>query len=237
MVSFIVYDLVFLVLFTIVVIFLLHKDKKNLKRHGWIFLYHSKFGLKFIDWIAKKFEKILKPLQYVVVASGYILMVFMVWLLSLSVWRYITLPIPDLLKNVPPIAPLIPYFPRLFGLESIFPPLFFTYFLIALAIVAVSHELSHGIFARLNKIKVKTTGLAFFGPFFGAFVEPDEKQMAKKNKFPQLSILAAGTFANVIMTIIFLFVLWGFFQLVLFLRVLISTHILKLLSVLVRFLL
>jgi len=211
MVSFIVYDLIFMALFTLVAVIFFYRNKHNLKRHGWIFLYHSKVGLKFIDWTAKKFEKILKPLQYVVIASGYFLMVGIVWLLTFSAYRYITLPIPEQLVNIPPIAPLIPYFPRLFNLESIFPPLFFSYFLIALAIVAVSHELSHGIFARLNKIKVKTTGLAFFGPFFGAFVEPDEKKMNKLKKFPQLSILAAGTFANVIMTIIFTLVLWGFF--------------------------
>jgi len=131
--------------------------------------------------------------------------------LSFSAYRYITLPIPEQLQNIPPIAPLIPYFPRLFNLDAFFPPLFFTYFLIALAVVAISHEFAHGIFARLNKIKVKTTGLAFFGPFFGAFVEPDEKQMEKSKKFPQLSILAAGTFANVIMTILFLLILWAFF--------------------------
>ncbi|MCH7568224.1 MAG: site-2 protease family protein [Nanoarchaeota archaeon] len=212
MVGFIVYDLAFMVLFTIVVIFLLHKDRKNLKRHGWLFLYYSKFGLRFIDWTAKKFEKILKPLQYVVITSGYLLMIFIVWLISFTTYLYVTSPIPEQLRNVPPIAPLIPYFPRLFNLESIFPPLFFTYFLIALAIVAVSHEFSHGIFARLNKIKVKTTGLAFFGPFFGAFVEPDEKQMQKSKKFQQLSILAAGTFANVVMSILFVLILWWFFS-------------------------
>ncbi|OIO44092.1 hypothetical protein AUJ64_00535 [Candidatus Pacearchaeota archaeon CG1_02_39_14] len=199
-------------IFAVVAFLLLHKNKKNLKRHGWIFLYHSQFGLKFIEWTSKTFEKILKPLQYVVVASGYILMAGIVWLMGLSVWRYITTDIPEQLKNVPPVAPLIPYFPKLFGLESFFPPLYFTYFLIALAIVAVSHEFAHGIFARLNGIKVKTTGLAFFGPFFGAFVEPDEKQMAKKGKFQQLSVLAAGTFANVVMTLLFLIVLALFFS-------------------------
>lgn len=212
MVSFIVYDLAFMVIFAVAAFFLLHKHKKNLKRHGWIFLYHSKFGLKFIDWTAKKFEKILKPLQYVVITSGYALMAGIVWIMGFSVWQYITTEIPEQLKNVPPIAPLIPYFPKLFGLESFFPPLYFTYFLIALAIVAISHEFSHGIFARLNKIKVKTTGLAFFGPFFGAFVEPDEKQMYKKPKFQQLSILAAGTFANVVMTVFFLIILALFFS-------------------------
>ncbi|NCN98808.1 hypothetical protein COU62_03555 [Candidatus Pacearchaeota archaeon CG10_big_fil_rev_8_21_14_0_10_35_219] len=213
MVSFIVYDLGFMILFGIVVFFLLHKYRQNLKRQGWIFLYHSKFGLKFIDWTAKKFEKILKPLQYLVITSGYILMAIIIWMIGLSAWKYITSEIPEQLQNVPPVAPLIPYFPKLFGLESFFPPLYFTYFLVALAIVAVSHEFAHGIFARLNKIKVKTTGLAFFGPFFGAFVEPDEKQMYRQKKFPQLSILAAGTFANVVMTILFLGIMALFFSL------------------------
>ncbi len=211
MVSFIVYDLVFMVLFGIFTFFALNRHKENLKRQGWMFLYHTKVGLKFIDWVAKKFEKILKPLSYVVITSGYILMGSILWMISRTVWLYVTTPIPKELKNLPPIAPLIPYFPKLFGLESFFPPLYFTYFLVALAIVAVSHEFSHGIFARLWGIRVKTTGLAFFGPFFGAFVEPDEKQMAKAPKKHQLSILAAGTFANVLMTIIFGLLLWGFF--------------------------
>jgi membrane-associated protease RseP (regulator of RpoE activity) len=212
MVSFIVYDLAFLLLFTLVAIVLFHKTRVNWKRHGWIFLYHSKFGLKFIDWTARKFSGILRPMQYLVITSGYVLMGFIIWLMSFSVWKYVTQPIPEQLQNVPPIAPLIPYFPRIFGLDAFFPPLYFTYFLIALAIVAISHEFAHGIYARLYKIKVKTTGLAFFGPFFGAFVEPDEKVMMKAPNEQQMTILAAGTFANVVMTVLFLFVLWGFFS-------------------------
>ncbi len=211
MAAFILYDILFLIVFGLVAIFLLHKNRQNLKRQGWIFLYHTKVGLKFIDWVAKKFEKVLKPLSYVVITCGYILMGSILWMISKTVWIYVTSPIPKELKNLPPIAPLIPYFPKLFGLESFFPPLYFTYFLVALAVVAVSHEFSHGIFARLWKIRVKTTGLAFFGPFFGAFVEPDEKQMAKAPRKHQLSILAAGTFANILMTIIFGLLMWGFF--------------------------
>ncbi|MDP4039880.1 MAG: site-2 protease family protein [Candidatus Pacearchaeota archaeon] len=213
MVSFFVYDIVFLILFGILAGWFFYRNKKNVKRHGWIFLYHSKVGIKFIEWTAKKFERILKPLSYVVIASGYALMAGILWLLTKTVWVYVTQPIPTELQGLPPIAPLIPYFPKIFNLESLFPPLYFTYFLIALAIVAVSHEFSHGIFARLWKIKVKTTGLAFFGPFFGAFVEPDEKQMEKSGKFKQLSILGAGTFANMVMTILFGLIMWGFFAL------------------------
>ncbi len=213
MVSFLVYDVIFLILFGLFAFFILRKNRSSLKRQGWIFLYHTKVGLKLMDWASSKFEKVLKPLSYVVMTSGYILMGSILWLISKTVWIYISSPIPEQLKNLPPIAPLIPYFPKLFGLESFFPPLYFTYFLVALAIVAVSHEFAHGLFARLWKIRVKTTGLAFFGPFFGAFVEPDEKQMARAPKKHQLSVLAAGTFANIVMFILFGLIMWAFFVL------------------------
>ncbi len=211
MASFIVYDLIFLILFSIFAFVMLHRDRKNLKRQGWMFLYHTKVGIELMKWGASKFGKILRPLSYVVIASGYILMFSILWLISRTVWTYVTLPIPEQLKNLPPIAPLIPYFPKLFNLESVFPPLYFTYFLVAIAIVTISHEFAHGLFAKLWNIKVKTTGLAFFGPFFGAFVEPDEKKMGKAPKKHQLSILAAGTFANVVMFVLFGLILWAFF--------------------------
>ncbi len=211
MASFIVYDLVFLILFGLFAVYIFRKNRSSFKRQGWMFLYHTKVGIRLMQWGATKFERILKPLSYVVIASGYVLMVSIVWLITRTVWTYVTLPIPDQLRNLPPIAPLIPYFPALFNLESIFPPLYFTYFLVAIAVITISHEFAHGLFAKLWKIKVKTTGLAFFGPFFGAFVEPDEKKMNVAPKKHQLSILAAGTFANIVMFVLFGLILWGFF--------------------------
>ena len=89
--------------------------------------------------------------------------------------------------------------------------------LAVLAIIAVTHEFAHGIFAAYNKIKIKKTGFGFF-PFFlpvflAAFVELDEKRMAKKSKFSQMAVLSAGTFANVLTSIFFFVVLLIFFSL------------------------
>ncbi len=198
------YDLILLALFILVVIIFLSSRKKNLSRQGIVYLYRTKIGIRFIDKFAKKYEDILKPLRYVVIASGYVLLVTIVWLFVKTTWIYLTSPlVRQIFKKTPPIAPIIPYFPKLFGLEAFFPPLYFTYFIIAIATVALGHEFAHGIFARLEKFKIHSTGFAFLGPIPGAFVEPDEKQMSKAPKFQQLSVLAAGTFANVIMTIIF----------------------------------
>jgi membrane-associated protease RseP (regulator of RpoE activity) len=107
--------------------------------------------------------------------------------------------------------PLIPYFPQIFGVESLMPPFYFTYFLIALIIVAVVHEFSHGIYMRLFKTKIKSTGFAFLGPILGAFVEQDDKDFRKKKNFDQMVVLAAGVFANILFALIFFFILVLFF--------------------------
>ncbi|MBU0977578.1 MAG: site-2 protease family protein, partial [Nanoarchaeota archaeon] len=193
MVSFMTYDLIFLAVFIVFVIIFLSTRKKNLERQGILYLYKTKWGINVIDKIAKKCRVILKPLQYVIMFSGYALMVGILWLLSRSTYLYLTTSIAQLIR-APPVFPVIPYFPQIFGLESLFPPLYFTYFIIALGVIAVFHEAAHGIYARFYNLKVTSTGFAFLGPVLGAFVEPDEKQMNKAPRFNQMVILAAGTF-------------------------------------------
>jgi len=210
MISFIVLDVIFLVVFTLGVILFLYTRKHNLQRQGLLYLYRTRVGIKIIDWTAKRFAKILRPLQYVVVGSGYFLMVFMVWFLLRFSYIYITSPFIAEAIRIPVLLPLIPYLPTLFNIDFL-PPFYFTYWILIIAIIAIPHEFAHGIFARLNKVKVHSTGFGFLGPFLAAFVEPDEKQMEKMKKFPQLAILASGTFANVLITIFSALVLWLFF--------------------------
>lgn len=210
MVSFVLYDLVLLVAFTLSVVIFLYTRKHNLKREGLIYLYRTQFGVRLIDWFGEKHKKWLKPLQYVVVACGYVLMVTIVyWLAKLS-YSYLTSPYLAKQIKVPLVFPLIPYLPSLFKLDFL-PPFYFTYWIIIIAIIAIPHEFSHGIFAKLNKIRIKSTGFGFLGPFLAAFVEQNDKDMTKKSKFAQLSVLAAGTFANVLTAILFLLVFWLFF--------------------------
>jgi membrane-associated protease RseP (regulator of RpoE activity) len=113
--------------------------------------------------------------------------------------------------KVPPIIPLIPYLPELFNIDYL-PSFPFTYWILIIAIIAIPHEFAHGIFARLNALRVHSTGFGFLGPFLAAFVEPDEKAMNKLPKMPQMAILAAGTFANVLTTILFAAIMFLFFS-------------------------
>jgi membrane-associated protease RseP (regulator of RpoE activity) len=148
-------------------------------------------------------------MQYVVIASGYLLLLVMLWLLAKLSYHYLTSPSLAQQLRVPVVTPLIPYIDKLFAVDFL-PPFYFTYWIIIIAIIAVPHEFAHGIFARLNKIKIHSTGFGFLGPFLAAFVEQDEKQMSRAPRFQQLAILAAGTFANVLATLFFVIVLWLF---------------------------
>jgi len=75
---------------------------------------------------------------------------------------------------------------------------------LSLAVLLFFHEVSHGILARVEKIRVKNSGLVLFGFLpIGAFVEPDEKQLQKSDAEKQKNVLAAGSSANLIISIIF----------------------------------
>ena len=214
--SFIVYDLIFLILFLIFFSLFLYTKRKNLKKDGLLFLYRSKWGINLINSIGKKYKKTLKVLSYVSIFCGYLLMIGALYLIYGVVKIYILNPAIVRAVKIPPILPLFPYLPQVFNLNFL-PPFYFTYWIIIIAIIAISHEMAHGILMRRYNVKIKSTGFAFFPYFFpifpAAFVEQDEKSMEKSTKFHQLSILSAGTFANLITTFVFLAVLIGFFSL------------------------
>ncbi len=210
------YDIGLLVIFAIFLSFFLYTRRKNLKREGLLYLYRTSWGIKLIEIVGKKYKKSLEIFSYISIGLGYILMVSMLYLFGKIIYLYLFNQ--DLVRTikVPPIMPLVPYLPQIFKLDFL-PPFYFAYWIIILAIIAITHEFAHGIFAAYNKVKVKTTGFGFF-PFFlpiflAAFVELDEKVMQKKPIKKQLAILAAGTLANILTAAIFLVILWFFFSL------------------------
>ncbi len=148
------------------------------------------------------------PLAYIIDAvavvvglSGLILLLLVQNAASivLKVWAYAASAVggaaqPSTLHGiVPGVAPIIP------GIDI---PLFAG--LASLAVLLVVHEASHGVLARIVKIKVKTVGLAMFGIIpIGAFVEPDEKRIARLESPKQTLILSAGTSANFLFMFVF----------------------------------
>ena len=214
--NFMIYDIALLVIFVIFISIFLYRRKKNLKKEGLLLLYKTSWGIKLIDKIGTKFKKVLNFLSYVAIGLGYLLMGTMVYLFGKIVWIYAINPEIVRAIKIPPIMPLIPYLPQAFKLDFL-PPFYFIYWILIIAIVAIVHEFAHGIFARNKEVRIKTTGFGFF-PFFlpvflAAFVELDEDQMKKKSIFSQMSVLAAGTFANVLTGIFFFGIMVLFFVL------------------------
>ena len=214
--SFLVYDLIFLAVFLISLSIFLYARKKNLKREGLLFLYKTSWGIKLINYLGTRYQRTVKALSYVSVFVGYVLMAGAIYLVYTIMKIYLFNPEIVRAVKVPPIIPLVPYLPQVFKLEFL-PPFYFTYWIIIIAVIAITHEMAHGIFAAYEKVKIKTTGFGFF-PYFlpiflAAFVELDEKKMAKKENFKQLAILSGGTFANIITAVLFFLVLLGFFSL------------------------
>jgi membrane-associated protease RseP (regulator of RpoE activity) len=212
--SFIWYDLALLVTFLVFVSFFVYSRKKKIQKEGLLLLYKTPWGIKFINKIGKKYKRTIKVLSWASIISGYLLMAGMTYLVYNIIKIYLFNR--DIVRaiKVPPIMPLIPYIDKIVpGLPSFY----FFYWIVIIIIIAIPHEFAHGVLAAYNKVKIKTTGFGFFPSFLpiflAAFVELDEKKMEKKEKFPQMAILSAGTFANVLVAILFLGLLWIIFPL------------------------
>jgi membrane-associated protease RseP (regulator of RpoE activity) len=86
----------------------------------------------------------------------------------------------------------------------------FPYLILALSVVVITHELSHGIASLVDKVPLKSTG-AFFGHILmGGFVEPDEEELSKSKKLTKLRVFAAGSYTNVALGVLFTFLLVSF---------------------------
>ena len=205
------YDIILLIVFSSFIVWFLYTKRKNLKREGILYLYKTSWGIKLINYVGTKYKRTLKVLSYISIGIGYILMIGIIYLFAQIIYLYAAFPGIVRAIKIPPIMPLIPYLPSIFKLDFL-PPFYFTYWIVILAIIAVTHEFAHGIFAKRYNIGIKSTGFGFLGPFLAAFVELDEKKMVKEKKFKQLAILSAGTFANVLTSILFFFIIWWFFS-------------------------
>lgn len=84
--------------------------------------------------------------------------------------------------------------------------------LAALVIVLVVHEGAHAVLARIAKVPILSSGIVLFGVIpIGAFVEPDEKKLARVEAGKQTRVLVAGPTANMLTAAAFFILFMGFF--------------------------
>ena len=195
-------DLLFAILFFVVLLIIFFMTRSKWEVQGKIIaLYKTKIGIKLMDKISSKFPRLLKYIGYSGVFFGFSGMLLIGYLLIK--WTYELIFVQNAMPQLTLLFPGI----KLPGL----PTLGFWHWIIAIFIVATVHEFSHGVIARLYKLKIKSTGVGFLGPILLAFVEPDEKQVSKASKATQLSMFSAGPYSNLILgalfSLLFLFVM------------------------------
>ncbi len=190
-------DLLLAIVFYGILIILFLRYRNRFTVQGVIVMLRTKLGLKSMDKLGKKHPKTFNFLGILGVITGFVGMAIIFWVLIEGSYKLLFVP-----ESQPVIAPVLPGI-TIPGL----PTLSFWYWIIGIFIVAAIHEFSHGVLARTYDIKVKSSGFFFLGPILGAFVEPNEKQTAKKPKLQQLAVFAAGPFSNVITGFIFLLLL------------------------------
>ena len=188
-------DLLFAIIFYGILIIWFLKQRNRFEVHGKIVaLYKTKIGLKLMDRLANIAPRFTNVLGHIGTVVGFAGMAVIFYFLTKGTVDLLLIP-----DAAPAVAPVLPGI-RVPGL----PVLSFWHWILGIFFVATVHEFSHGIWARLYKLKVKSSGVLFFGPILGAFVEPDEKQMAKISKPKQLAIFSAGPFSNIIFGFVFL---------------------------------
>src|SRR3989344_4863061 len=191
------------VIFVVLLSALLYAKRKNLETKQimpyflYFSMYRTKLGLRLMDLWAKKYTKFVRFLGYLGILVGFLGMILISYSLVSNIYHLFTKP-----EAVPGVGLVLP-----FKAKGVFFVPFF-YWIISIFVIAVVHEFMHGLIARANNLKVKSSGFAFLGlviPIIpAAFVEPDEKELRKRPHKEQLSVFAAGPFSNIAIAFLFL---------------------------------
>lgn len=200
--GFIGIDLLAFLLFVSAVGGIFYADRKKMKREGIVFMRRTHRGRQFIDRVASSNRSFWNFFSYAGIFVGIIAMISIVLLLAVSGYQIITkeagaggagivLPGPVSSPVAVPGIFVVPWWIWIIGIIA----------------VVVPHEFMHGVMCRLEKIKISSVGWAFFLFIPAAFVEPDEKQLAKAPSTVRMKVYAAGSFANLTMAAIILVVL------------------------------
>src|SRR3989344_7510173 len=187
------YDLVLALAFYLVLYLLFRKYRSRFDVQNKFFvMYKTQLGIRLMERIARSFPRVLHVLGFVSVVTGFLGMGFIFFILFQGTFNLVRTPTAQ-----PVLAPILP------GVSiPCVPALSFWHWIIGILIIAVVHEFMHGVYAKLQKIKIKSSGFAFLGPILAAFVEPDEDELKKLKKYKQLTIISAGPFANFVLALL-----------------------------------
>ncbi|MBN2421040.1 site-2 protease family protein [Candidatus Woesearchaeota archaeon] len=161
-------------------------------------MFKSKFGIKFINKFADKYREQVKFFGYCCIGFGFLGMIYIT--INVLYLLFMIFSAPSAPAGVAFVLP----FTNIPGVGY----LSFLHWIVAIFVLALVHEFSHGIVAKAHGLEIKSSGFAFlclFVPIIpAAFVEPDEKKMKKHSDVVQYSIFAAGPMMNIFLAVLIL---------------------------------
>jgi len=198
------WDSVFLGLLVLVLIAVLRKYRDQITTQGffpvfYFSMWRTKKGIGLMDTIAKRLAPFWHKITTPMIVGGFLGMILVCVEIIYGAIQLLTTP--ESAAGVSLVLPIeakgVFYVP-------------FLYWILSIAFVIIVHEGAHGVYARLYNLPIKSTGLAVLGigvPLIpAAFVEPDEKKIAKAKPREQIAIFAAGPMSNIAFGFIFLFI-------------------------------
>lgn len=185
------WELISIIVVYSLVFFLIYKNRKKFQIMDKIFFVYK--WDKGVDVIKKFSKKYLIIFYTIGIPICLFFMIFSIKVMWDGVISIISTPNPE-----PTVGIVIPGV-RIPG-SPIYVP--FWYGIIALITIIFSHELSHGIAATIEKIKLKSTGIGLLLVLPLAFVEPDQKSYESAKKISKIRMLIAGSFANISLAVI-----------------------------------
>ncbi len=173
-------------------------ERYNMQLYGPFLMWKTRKGRGFIDRTAKKYERFWE-----VYADFGILLIFPFMLMGtlLLIW------VADIATHIPASSAPNPI--MMLGIPGVNPIIPLWYGILGLAVAIIFHEFSHGILARVAKVKINSLGLLFFIFPVGAFVEPDEEETERLPKRKRMRIYAVGPTANILLAFLFLALFMG----------------------------
>jgi len=174
-------------------IYILGRYFKLDERYGWtlgplFLLIRTKRFNKFIERLAKKHARFWILFGNVSIVFGFLCMLasFASLLYSLTITLLPNSPV----EGAPTVGIIIP------GVTISFKTTL--YLIIPIILTMIPHELAHGVVSHADGVELKSTGLAFFAIFFGAFVEPEEESLKKSSYWTRMRTFASGMFPNLL---------------------------------------
>jgi len=183
-------EIISTLLFFLLVGLLVYKDRKKIQyEHGIIIKKWTK-GKEVIDRFVEKHYKLIIWIGNFAAVSGAI-----VSIVGFGLLLKMTLSFEQMFGIILPSISTVKYPEPVVSVP-------FWYWLIGVFVIMTSHEFMHAVFARLEKVSIKSFGvILFFVLPIGAFVDPSQKQIDKLKMLSKLRIYAAGSFGNLAMAV------------------------------------